>query len=731
MRVIRLYDPEQCGADNPFFVTRVVVPNRRLFEFLERLDLGELSPFPKATSTVTIAGLDPIQLQEVFNIVGLQDTMNLFVSDNVAVFELFSTQRTNVASVRLDDGVFITESFQLSRNIGYTLPLFGEIVNLAESFAYNLSLTKGQNLSDVVAVTESFSIGQGTLRSLFFLDSIGISDSLNFRDTRNTSNGFTESLSVGELWELFRFRISSLCTNYQQALEDIGGEVYNLQQLCQNLNAFNANVRPPQESLNAFQDFLALIEVFTIDRSRSFGNELESMVSVAELFAFRANTIRTVNNLIDQVGLNEDFSLFGSAENYQVLVSDVTSIQEEFSFSRSIEALRTLQDVLNVSEEYTVRRNQGSTLFAADLVSITEQFTTALQTTRQIGNLTDFINVGDLFATFVVKMSRLAAQESVTIAEVFQTSKGFGSLLATLQDEVNVSEGFFNTRTSERNVNAQDGVALAEIFNFGGSQSYTRILTDQLVTQDAFGLIGTKNVANGFTESLTLGETWNLFTFGQSALCAEYQQALEEIGGQVYNYSALCQNLNALNPNVRPPQSVRQSYQEVLELNDFLTLDRTAQFTRELGDRLDLGDLLSFVKTRNLTNNQLDQLTLSEIFTILSQTDKVYNLFFEDALSVLETRDYRDRNFTITDNFVDEVRSGEDFAFNRTSHYSFAFTENVIVDTDTAFRGNQGFNLYFQERLDLLGIDDFIDVRKPSARLLTFVDGVNLIEGNT
>lgn len=639
MRVIRLYDQSQCGADNPFFVTRVVVPNRRFFEFLERLELAENVPFPYSTRTWSVNGLDPVALQEVFNIVGLQDRLNLYFGDNVSVFELFTTDKVNTSQVRLDDVVFISESFQVSRASGYNLPLFGEVVNLAEAFTYAFSQTKDQNLFDQLSITEQFAIQRGTFKSLFFLDSLGVSDDLSVTGSANVSNGFSESLSLGELWEFFRFRISSLCTNYQRDLEAIGGEVYNLSKLCQNLNALNPNVRPPQESFNAFQDFLSLVEIFSYERSRSFGNEIESMVSVAELFAFRAATIRLVGDLVDQMAVNEDFS-YNAGASYSQALSDITNIAEEFAFSKGVRVLYGFEDATSVSE-----------FFVTD---------TATQTNQLLS----------------------------------------------------------------------DGVALAEMFSFGQLSTYVKLLEDNVAVNDTLQVLGSRNINNGFTESLSLGEQWDLYTFGESALCANYVRALEEIGGEVYNYSALCQNLNALNINVRPPQIRSQSYQEALEVDQEFDVRRTTSFTQALVDQLALQDAFDVVRTRNVTNNALDHLTLSEFFTILGQTDKVYNLFFDDAVSILENRDVRDRTFQIGNDFVENVNAGELFAFSKTTKYTLAFVEDLRIDATSFTRVNQEFSIYFEERVDLVGVDDFIDVRKPSARLLTFVDGVNLIEGN-
>jgi len=858
MRSIRLYDSESCGADNPFFVSRVIVSNRLSYQFLERLDLVELFPPVMGTKQYTVANLDPLLLQDVFNIVGVTSNINLIFTDTVTVFELFSTDRTQGTTAGYVDGVVISETFSVSDRRLIPLKDFVENILLLEDFLYRTNKGQSTVLSDLVAIFEEFNtIKTRTLQQLvadgvnvneifetiatgatngfyadsisvmdvltyaktsgnkevlhdflsvvdefilsasgrfmlslvdtvgisetfsavgvsmvklFFAEELFVSDLLNYSKGGATTQGYTESISLGEQWNLFLFGPSALCLSYKQTLEDIGGEVHNFSALCKNLNAFNTNVRPPQATFNSYSEFVSLFDFVDIDRNRQYTQNHDDALTVSDILTVNKTIQSVVNNLIDGVMLGEDFDIRGTVDKL-TLLTDLVLTSDTFAYFRSQAVATLLNDFVTVSEIFETRSIGAVTNFYTDNVSINDTFNQ--QTSKGYSwVLSDNVNIAELFniqetrASVFGFIDTLSAvdqfeyqrssnvangfTESIGVSDVFQVATSsdvvqyytdtlsvadvmeYNRTLATgnsFDDGVSVSESILVASSKGYMYSFADNISITDTNNVDKSGSVILFSEDQITVSDVLTFRDTSTSTQGYTDSVSLGEQWGIFKFGQSALCFSYKQTLDDIGGEVHNFSALCQNLNAFNENVRPPQVAFQSYADSLTLGDDFFLDKDRAYGVVIEQGVNVDEVFNFDKTVSLTNNLHDSLLLSEIFSIFGITDKNFVLTFEEGVSLFEDRDFRNRSFQFTDSFDSSLTLGEDFVYTTSKNIVFGFIDGVTIDAGLVANGNFDRFLYFEERLDLVGLQDFAEINKQSNRLLTFVEGVNLIEG--
>lgn len=743
IKVVRLYDPDACGADNPYFQTNVILPTRVLLEYLEQIMLGEIILPPIHGKNYNLSFQETLQLAQVFNIEGSIVDGTLFFGEQVSVLEIFSVDKLNITSA-----LNFVESVGVSEFVDTTTSVFDE--SLCSLYEERVEADGGE-VEDILLACGAYSYFDNPpkVSNREFLESITVADVYDYFQNNRLFGVLQDSITLNEIFNVQR----SEANNVSIADFVLLGEVFSFSGATQKqtIQAFTENLtlgelfqllHSEKNNQEKYVEHISLNEIFSVSSPslQQFNDVFNDNVSVGEIFGII--DVETQKNLtvVDGVSLNEIFSISGpSLKQYNDNFSENITLGEIFQVTESnitfkedhVESV-SLNEIFTISGASQKQFNDSY----IETLTINEIFSLQRSITNTVG-IVDFTMVGEVFSVSGATDAEFiqTAIEPVTLNEIFTADKQeIGTILEFIES---ISVGEFTDTDSmvfenslcslyEEKVEADGGevediTAVCIAYNLiqsGGMTIISREFNDSVGVGEAFDYIETRNQTDSFIDTVNLNE---VFSVSRPTPSQVFESVTDNVTlGELFNAIQLASTAN------------NQAFVENVNLGEsFLVSQNTFQYADSYIEVINIGENFTVVGVaqKNTENSYTENLTLSEIFVILGKSGNTTNLVFQESVVVNEVATFRDKSFNLDTNFIDNVSASEVFSYFTNERYSLSFIENVSLMSNNLVVGqNTTVFLDFTESVSMLPIQEDFQHKKAENFFLSFVEGLDLIE---
>lgn len=508
---------------------------------IDVLSLNEIINVTKTVGT-TIVGLEQLSVADLFVYRAVSNGSLNFLEGLVAA-ETFNAFRTNGYNLTFLDGILTNDTF-LQSVLKHRTTNFEERVDLSDLFSVQSGIGWTFSFSDAINAVETYSlIGRATGSMLSYMEMLMIVEQFSNQVTKGNSVTYNDLVAVSEVYGSYIQRyLGSACNIYVDRVEADGGEVIDVNAVCQALTSFSSiSTSGYQYSYN---ESLSLSDVFNLvgvakQRNASFIDSVLVDDSVTETPAYK-NKLYLQDNLTvtDLFNLYRQTNVLLSVYDFVTLI-DSQDRQITFAGKYNLSML----DIVPVSDLLTSTKTNGNTINFLDgvglqeLANIWKSSNLTYSFMDSVGAVESFVTTGKsskniTFLDFVATLDQVGLARTATKNLIFNDSitpgdeeaeyvqRYEGSACDTYVDRVEADGGevidvlgvcqaftYFSPTP-----NKGYKLAFSESLNImtfeavvsGVRKTYTIAFVDSVFTDEEFDERRSRNIFLNFTEQLDL-----------------------------------------------------------------------------------------------------------------------------------------------------------------------------------------------------------------------------------